>query len=75
MKKFLKILWIILWVIILWLTLAFYISKKTNKPCIHVEVDCEKYCETADDYQCGLCHSYDYCWPEALLDKINILHI
>lgn len=75
MKKFLTILWITIWVLILWLAFAFYISKKTNKPCDHVEPNCEEYCETADAFDCAMCHPYDYCWPEALLDRINFLHI
>ena len=75
MKKILIILWTTIWVLILWLFLAFYTSKMTNKPCNHVEPDCEVFCNTHDDYQCGLCHPYDYCWPEALLDRINFLHI
>ena len=76
MKKDIKIILIILWVIFIWLILAFYISKKTNKPCIHIEPDCEELCKTSNDtYQCATCQPYTYCWPEALLDKIQYFKI
>jgi hypothetical protein len=75
MKKILFILLITIWVLILWLVLAFYISKKTNKPCNHVDIDCKEFCDTHSKEECLTCRKYTYCWPEALLDRINFLHI
>ena len=75
MKKIWILLWAIIWILVLWLVLAFYISKKTNKTCIYVDVDCEEFCNTHSKEECLTCRKYTYCWPEALLDRINFLHI
>jgi uncharacterized protein YpmB len=58
----------ILIIVTILLIATFYISKITNKPCIHVEIDCKEFQELQPNDEC-ITH-YNYCGPEALLDLI-----